>query len=195
MFNSGKSTGDFHDCLRLDNNAKVLKCYCSFTQHFILVNILNLLPFTLSLFLPFGTCCSLCITFYFAVVSTFAFSSQPFTTLFLAFFSVLHCSTVFAVITFLVPFHLQIFSLTFISSHFEVLFHSFWSQYNRMLAKCYWQNAISQCQLVNFILSFVFTYLNHVILTIAIYCQLIANRAAASMASVKASKAHKFYKR
>ena len=171
MFNFGKSTGDFHDCLCLDNNAKVLKCYCSFTQHFILVNILNLLPFTLSLFLPFGTCCSLCITLYFVVVRTFVFSSQPFTTLFLAFFSVLHCSTVFAVITFLVPFHLQIFYLTFISSHFEVLFHSFWSQYNRMLAKCYWQNAISQCQLVNFILSFIFTYISHVILTIVIYFQ------------------------
>ena len=34
IFNFGKSTGDFHDCLCLDNNATlnilVLKCYCSF---------------------------------------------------------------------------------------------------------------------------------------------------------------------
>ena len=32
-------------------------------------------------------------------------------------------------------------------------------------------NALSQCQLVSFILSFIFTYLNHVTLIIAIYCQ------------------------
>ena len=52
-------------------------------------------------------------------------------------------------------------------------------------------NALSQCYLVNFILSFSFTYLNHVILIIEIYCQSFTNLAPASMASVKA---HKFYK-
>ena len=43
---------------------------------------------------------------------------------------------------------------------------------------------------VHFIFYF---YLNHVILTRAMYCQLIANLAAASMASVKASKGYKYY--
>ena len=50
---------------------------------------------------------------------------------------------------------------------------------------------LAECK---FCFIFIFTYLNHVILTIAIYLQLIANLAAASMASVKASKADSFSK-
>ena len=49
-------------------------------------------------------------------------------------------------------------------------------------------NASSQ---LYFILSFILTYLSHVILIIVIFCQSITNLAAASMTSVKA---HKIYK-
>ena len=74
---------------------------------------------------PFGTCSSLCITLYFVVICVFGFASYSFTLSFLA-LNILHCSTVFAVIRFLV-FILHILYLAFVSSCFEFLFQSFWN--------------------------------------------------------------------
>ena len=92
----------------------------------------NIMNITLFPYLPsayfftlfFDTCFSLYIILYFVVVCTFAFASQPLTITFLA-FSVLHCNTVFAVVRFLVPFHLHILYLTLVSNLFEFLFQTF----------------------------------------------------------------------
>ena len=67
-------------------------------------SLLPYLPLACFCTTPFGTCSRLYITVYFVEVSTFAFDSQPFIIPFLA-FRILYCSTVFAVIKFLVPFH------------------------------------------------------------------------------------------
>ena len=93
------------------------------------ITLLNYLSLAYFLTPLFGTCSSLYITLYFVGVCIFAFVSQPFTIPFLA-FSVLHWGTVLTVIRFLVPFHLHILYLTLASSHFELLFQTFWNLYN-----------------------------------------------------------------
>ena len=88
------------------------------------ITLLPYLPLAYFFTSPFGTCSSQHITLYSVEVCTFAFASQPFLMPFLA-FNVLHCSTIFAVIRFLVPFHLYILYLTLVSSHFKFLFQLF----------------------------------------------------------------------
>ena len=51
--------------------------------------------------------------------------------------------------------------------------------------------ALSQRYLVNFILSFIFTFLNHVISILAIYFQSITNLVATSIVSAKSDKSYK----
>ena len=112
-----------HNCYMLRYQYKMLQCFCSFTQHFILVTIFaftDIYPqpvFALHLLIPVPTYASHCINLI--VVCTFAFASQPFILPFLA-FSILHCSMVFAVIRSLIPSHLCTLYLAFVSCHFEL---------------------------------------------------------------------------
>ena len=125
IVNFGNPTGDFHMtaiCFRQQYKILVLS---SFTQHFVLVSIFEFTPiypfpvFALHISLPGRACASYCI--YSVVVFTFTFSSQQLTLPFLT-FSILHCRIVFAVIRFLVPLHLHILYLAFVSNYFEFLF-------------------------------------------------------------------------
>ena len=123
IFNFGKSTGDFHDCYMFRKQSKilVLKCYCSFTQHFILVSIFEfavIYPepvFAIHILVPVHHIL-LCNGLYFCLCLLAIYNTFP------SLFSVLNCSTVFAVIMLLLPFHLHILYLIFINNHSEFLF-------------------------------------------------------------------------
>ena len=62
--------------------------------------------------------------------STFENLQEISTWLPLLAFSILHFSTVFAVIRSLVLFHLHLLYFVFVSSDFDFLFQSFWNLYN-----------------------------------------------------------------
>ena len=103
------------------------------SKHFCIYRHLPLVYLCITPLVPVAACATQC-TLYFC---TFAFASYPFTLPFLD-FSLLHCSTVLAVIRFLVSFYLHIFYLAFARSHFEFLFQSLKFVLQRMLVKYYW---------------------------------------------------------
>ena len=168
-----------HDCCMFKQQYKllVLSCCSSFTQDYVLVRIFAFTAiytqsvFALYFLVPILACASHCI--YFVVICTFAFVSQSFTLPFVA-FSILHRSTVFEVIRFSVPLNSHILYLAFVSSHFFQIFSVILSfVQHRMGCQL---NVIGKCikhirQSLNFILSFIFAYLKHVVLIAAIcYC-------------------------